>query len=125
MDPMEPTETMEVSSNKEEASLMHTSDKQEFGEEQAPQRVGSQTSLSSFIQVKKSKLASVPEVMMNTFKAFIGSGLLGLPYGYLKAGWVPSLIAFPLFTALCCYTLLDLVDCKVYLLFKLFSFTFF
>ena len=75
---MEPPQTKGTAPHTEEMSLMHHSDEQNFAEDDYPQRVSSQTSLSSFIQVKKDKLASIPETMMNTFKAFIGTGILGM-----------------------------------------------
>ncbi|KAH7815795.1 putative amino acid transporter ANT1 [Monocercomonoides exilis] len=50
--------------------------------------------------------------MMNTFKSFVGSGILGLPFGFLKGGWALSIIAFPIASLIAGYCLLDLVSSK-------------
>lgn len=43
-----------------------------------PPAIHSNLSLSSLVDVKVDKKANVPEVIMNSFKAFVGSGILGL-----------------------------------------------
>ena len=80
-----PPSEMEATSHEEEETLMHKSEDTDFANDpKHPPRIGSQTSLSSFIQVKHDKLATTGEVMMNIFKAFLGSGILGLNLCFLS-----------------------------------------
>ena len=95
----------------EEDSLLRRSDA--YLDDAQINVVPSAASLSSFVDMRVDKLASVPEVIMNTFKSFVGSGILGLPYGFSKGGWALSLMAFPVASIIAGFCLLDLIDCKV------------
>ena len=95
-------------STDEQDSLLHKSDNYE-PEEKDP-KVPSIASLSSFITLEVEKLSSVPETIMNSIKSFIGSGILGLPYGFAKGGWALALISFPIASIICGYCLFDLVN---------------
>ncbi|KAH7816615.1 putative transmembrane amino acid transporter family protein [Monocercomonoides exilis] len=97
---------------KEEEPLLRRASRHIINDEAT--RIHSTASLSSLVDVKIDKLANVPEVIMNTFKSFVGSGILGLPYGFSKGGWVLSLIAFPLASLVAGFCMMDLVASKIY-----------
>ena len=67
---------MEVSEPSEGYPLLKRSSREYIGDE--PPRSRSTASLSSLVDTPVDKLANIPEVMMNTFKSFVGSGILGM-----------------------------------------------
>lgn len=67
-----------MSTNTEDAPLLARSEKENFDDE--PPQIHSMASLSSFVDFKIDKLATVPEVIMNSFKSFVGSGILGIMF---------------------------------------------
>jgi hypothetical protein len=78
--------------------------------------------LSVEIHGKEIKLTSAPNSFLNIFKSFVGSGILGLPYGFKEGGYLLSLAAFPLTCAIAAYCMICLVRAKVifYYLLKIF-----
>ncbi|KAK2964850.1 Transmembrane amino acid transporter [Blattamonas nauphoetae] len=54
----------------------------------------------------------LPLAFFNTVKSFIGSGLLGLPYGFLTGGWAMALISFPLVCVIETYGMMNMISCK-------------
>lgn len=66
---------MEVSDYSEETPLINKSERVYLGDESPA--VHSATSLNSLVDVRIEKLANVPEVILNSFKSFVGSGILG------------------------------------------------
>jgi amino acid permease len=62
---------------------------------------------------KEIKLTSAPNSFLNIFKSFVGSGILGLPYGFKEGGYILSLAAFPLTCVIAAYCMICLVRAKV------------
>lgn len=95
---------MEVSDYSEETPLINKSERAYLGDE--PPTVHSATSLNSLVDVRIEKLANVPEVILNSFKSFVGSGILGylflliyfcIYFFYFLVGLYDSLINFKFF----------------------------
>ena len=72
---MSETEQPIATNTSEEAPLLRRVDA-DLSDDQ-PVRIPSTASLSSLVDMKVEHLANVPEVMMNTFKSSVGSGILG------------------------------------------------
>lgn len=60
----------------------------------------------------KNKLISTPRVMFNMFKNHVGSGILGLPFGFRSGGWLLSILTLPIACCLTNFGMLTLVKTK-------------
>ncbi|XAR59896.1 hypothetical protein NMG60_11015900 [Bertholletia excelsa] len=54
-------------------------------------------------------LSSQPKAFANIFIAIVGAGVLGLPYTFMKCGWITSLLTICAVATLTCYCMMLLV----------------
>ncbi|KAI4387660.1 hypothetical protein MLD38_000077 [Melastoma candidum] len=57
-------------------------------------------------------LSSPPKTFANVFIAIVGAGVLGLPYAFMRMGWVMSLLLLSFIALLTCYCMMLLVKTK-------------
>jgi solute carrier family 36 (proton-coupled amino acid transporter) len=61
---------------------------------------------------RSSCLAGVYKTLANIFISFIGAGILGLPYAFMRAGLVLGTLFMICLSILAFYCIMLLVDCK-------------